>query len=318
MTVEDFIAEWCSTSSIIVAHTSGSTGKPKDIFLDKAFVLESARRTIKFFGLNSHSRLHLCLSPDYIAGKMMIVRAIEAGCRMTIEEPSNKVLAEDTDLSPIDLLATVPSQLENLLHRPNVLEKVRNIIVGGSAIPHSLVEKCTSANLCVYETYGMTETASHVALRRIGEEWFYPLRGIAFSKDSRGCLVITFTTDGQEFITNDIVDINQDGGMKVLGRIDNVIISGGMKIHPEEVERKIEKLLSPAEYYISSYPDNIWGEAVCLVLERNECLSDIDILQDSLRKLLPPQERPKKICIVDSLPRTESGKIKRITPLSPC
>ena len=157
MTIDDFIAEWHNDCDYIVAHTSGSTGTPKEIHLSKRLVRDSALRTIEFFSLSESSHLHLCLSPDYIAGKMMIVRSLLSGATLTDELPSNTPLSSLKG-GVIDLLAVVPSQLIDLLDNPKDYE-IRNLIIGGSAIPADLRLRVANSGLNAYETYGMTETA---------------------------------------------------------------------------------------------------------------------------------------------------------------
>ena len=211
MTVDDFLKEWHSEEPFVVAHTSGSTGKPKEIKLLKADMRASAALTNRFFSIDSGSTLLLCLSPDYIAGKMMIVRAEEAGATLLVESPSNRPL-EHFSGTTVDLLAVVPSQALWLAEHKESLNNVRNMIVGGGEITPRLRTMLSQLHVNAYATYGMTETCSHVALSRIAEpaQPFEALPPVTFATDHRGCLAI----DAPQFSfkhlqTNDIVDASR-------------------------------------------------------------------------------------------------------------
>lgn len=315
MTVDEFIAEWKDDNDFIIAHTSGSTGKPKKICLSKALVKQSARRTIEFFGLNSSSHLHLCLSPDYIAGKMMIVRALLSGASLTYETPSNMPLQNISSEQDIDLLAVVPSQLIHILNNKDI-PTIRNLIVGGSAIPYSLRKSLAERkDLNAYETYGMTETASHVALRKIKVDASLPyqaLPGIKFTIDNRGCLVINID-NLSPIVTNDLVELIDSAHFRLLGRVDNVIITGGLKVHPAQVETLIEPMLPhETQFYITSRPHPKWGEEVILMIEKNsgKSICIVELMQ-KLHDSLHAYQCPKQIIIVDHFERTSSGKIIR-------
>lgn len=322
MTVEEFICEWQNGNDYIVAHTSGSTGKPKEIQLKKSFVVRSALRTIEYFKLNSESHLHLCLSPDYIAGKMMIIRALLANARLTIETPSNDINPLKFGY-PIDLLAIVPSQLPCLLNDKNSHAQIKNLIVGGSAIPPALRKKLTLSGINAFETYGMTETASHVALRKSASdvtEPYFALPGIFFESDNLKRLIINID-DNYRFITNDIVELIDSTHFRLPGRFDDVIITGGMKVHPQEVESIIGKYIPEGiAYFITSRPSEKWGQEVVLVIEnatnqpnQNKLLL-INELRQTLKQHLLPQQCPKEVIVVDRIPRTSTGKLIRKYP----
>ena len=312
MTIDDFIAEWHNDCDYIVAHTSGSTGTPKEIHLCKRLVRDSALRTIEFFSLSESSYLHLCLSPDYIAGKMMIVRSLLSGATLTDELPSNTPLSSFKG-GVIDLLAVVPSQLIDLLDNPKDYV-IRNLIIGGSAIPADLRLRVANSGLNAYETYGMTETASHVALRKIRQESdlpYFALPGIKFTKDKRDCLIIHMN-DYDPVVTNDVVDLIDEEHFLLRGRVDNVIISGGLKIHPLEVEDKIRHILPDATtFYITSRPHSKWGEEVIMIVEGDATKIDGTRILTQLRDLMPPYQTPKDILFESQILRTDSGKIVR-------
>lgn len=306
-----FIEEWLDSDNFITARTSGSTGAPKEIRLLKSDMRSSAQATNDFFGIGPGSTLALPLSPVYIAGKMQIVRALEARCRLIAEVPSSRPL-EGLDTAPgtIDMIPVVPSQLEGLLDSPH-LPRVRNVIIGGAPLSAATEGSVIKSGMQAWATYGMTETCSHVALRRLGDDTYAALPGISFSADPRGCLVIhssrmSFGT----LVTNDIVELVSPSAMRWLGRYDNVINSGGIKIHPEEVERIISPLLPPdARFYITSRPHPKWGQEVVMIAE-SSCTLPPGIL-DSIREALPPRHAPKAIITVPELPRTPGGKLLR-------
>lgn len=317
---EEFLKEWNNDKSYVVAHTSGSTGVPKEIHLSKKLMTESALRTIKFFGLDVGSRFHVPLSFEYIAAKMMAVRTVLCEGYLTWEIPSNRILTEETD-STIDLLAVVPSQLDDFLNRKEK-PHIRNMIVGGSSIPITLRERLCVSGINAYETYGMTETASHIALRKVTNDRnapFEALDGIKISVNGNDCLCIEME-NGMSFVTNDIAEIVDSKHFILSGRADNVIISGGLKVHPMVVERKIEMLLQDyaptlPEFYISSCRHEKWGEQVVLVLEESDTSELIKVnlekLKNDCRTILSPAEIPSKVIIEKKFERTLSGKIKR-------
>lgn len=331
MTYDEFLNEWRGPSRCITVHTSGSTGTPKRIMLDKEVVRESARRSIDFLGLTARSRLHSCISPDYIGGKMVAVRAEESGALMTYETPSNRpVISQYIDpngkpclTSPagagtqyyeVDLVSVVPSQMVEVINHPDYYRHVRRWLIGGQALPYGMSGAIERLGLEAWESYGMTETASHVALRRVceGKSLFYPLAGINLSIDNRDCLVINGVTE-EAIVTNDVADLHPDGGFEVIGRADNVIITGGIKVHPERVEQQIKQLTGlDNNIMLTSEPDSKWGSRLKLLIEGLQMSTDEShALLRLLRARLLPAECPKEIEIVDSLPHTPNGKLQR-------
>ncbi|MCM1521164.1 MAG: AMP-binding protein [Muribaculaceae bacterium] len=304
---EAFIEEWNSPLPYVTAHTSGSTGSPKEVRLLKEDMCASARATLKFFGISEDSQLLLPLSPSYIAGKMQIVRAMVGGCKLWIETPSLTPFADRRfeEVSSSSMAAIVPSQIEGLIRSP-AFRKIGAIIIGGAPIPTSLEEVLVRSGVNAWATYGMTETCSHVALRRLGHEEFTPLAGFRFSTDEKGCLVIdTETLSFKRLVTNDMVELCEDGGFIFKGRFDNVINSGGIKIHPEEIERKALKNIPEGfAAYITSRPSSVWGEEMVAVTDW------IGLTMDSF-EMLPSRLRPKDIIYQKCLERTSSGKIIR-------
>lgn len=311
MDYKDFIDEWQSGDAPVEVATSGSTGIPKRILLDRSFMIESARRTNAFFGIDSDSHLHSCISPDFIGGKMMAVRALLAGCRLTWEIPSNRSLRGIGAASRISLLAVVPSQMVDILGRVEELPSIESIIIGGGAIDSRLRRRIVDSGLNAFETYGMTETSSHIALRKVDceTEWFTTLPGITVDLDDRGCLTIRFD-GGQVVVTNDLATLFDPTRFRIDGRADNVIVTGGRKVNPFEVERRISDLIG-TPFIVTSLPDEKWGRRVVLKIERGADIPDVAWLRNELSKILAPWERPKDILVVGELERTPNGKLKR-------
>lgn len=314
-----FIKEWLDPSTeVIHAHTSGSTGAPKPVELLKADMRASARATLRFFGLGKGSLLLLPLSPDYIAGKMQIVRALEGGCDLYVEEPSSYPFAFDARHTAAvcfpprpakSMAAIVPAQAEALMQN-SVFESIDIIIIGGAPIAPDLEARLAATGKEIYATYGMTETCSHVALRRVGSELYQGLPGFTFSADSRGCLVIETTTMSfGRLVTNDCVELRSPTSFKWLGRADNVINSGGVKIHPEELERRLEHLVTPpCSLYVTSRPSTRWGEEAVVITD-SPSLTHEDVVKALAGEA--HNHLPKAVVRVMEIPRTASGKIIR-------
>lgn len=306
-----FEKEWMSAEDYVLAHTSGSTGAPKEIRLPKSDMRVSARATNRFFGIGRDSILFSPLSAGYIAGKMMIARACEAGCTLYVENPSNRPLQQPFKADRIDLMCVVPSQASSLLTNGNAHRILKNLIVGGAPMPAELEEKLMSMPWTTYATYGMTETCSHVALRKVGESFFHAMPGVAFSTDKRRCLVIN--SDEYSFrslVTNDVVELCDETQFRWLGRADNVINSGGVKFHPEELERILShKLRLP--FYIHAVSHPVFGETVGITIECSDPDISEEYVKDLCAECLPHYAVPREVRILSVLPRTASGKILR-------
>lgn len=300
-----FLAEWHNDKDYVVARTSGSTGKPKEIHLLKSDMIRSAKATCRIFGINGRSRLVLPLSTDYIAGKMMVVRGIVSGAELIVEKPSSHPLAEN--YGEVDLTAIVPSQIDGLLESP---DNIRQAIVGGGQISAKSEQRLIDSPIDAYATYGMTETCSHVALRKISEEEFTAIDGITFSLDNHGCLAIQAPEFSfKEIITNDIVRLRDARHFTWIGRADNVINSGGVKLHPEAIERKLSAII-PCPFYIAGRPSERWGEEAVLYVESTDI--DKNEIIEKARSVLDRYSVPKEVICVPKFLRTYSGKIKRV------
>lgn len=303
-----FMEEWNSAGEFVTAHTSGSTGQPKEIKLRKSDMMKSARSTNIRFAIGSSSRLFSPLSAKYIAGKMMIVRAMEAQCELILETPSNNPLHNDYG-GEIDLMAVVPSQCLELIRNPLAHKQLQNLIVGGAPMSGNIERQLHEMPWKTFATYGMTETCSHVALRMCGDSSFEAMPGICFRHDERECLIIDAPDFSfKEITTNDVVELHDPHHFKWLGRFDNVINSGGIKLYPEEIEKQLEGKL-PHPFYISAVTDEKWGEAVGLTLLDGSIAPDQAL--EICRSTLPPYSIPKHIRLKKQLDYTPNGKLKR-------
>ena len=311
-----FITDWFDASLYMIAQTSGSTGEPKPIQLLKSDMRASAQMTNRFFNITSDSTFLLSLSPNYIAGKMMIVRWLEADAEMIEQTPSSNPLNQPLQ-NQITLSAMVPSQVVNVLNDTSSLaqlSKIENLIVGGAPLDAETEKRITKTSLNAYATYGMTETLSHVALRKVGaEESYFALPGVTFSQDERGCLKIDVPhLSIKEVTTNDMVDLIDSTHFVWKGRFDNVINSGGVKIFPEEIEKLIAPYLKE-RFYVVGTPDTIWGEICTLVIEGEEWSQEKEQnLLMQLKEALPKHKSPKQIKFLSKFVETYSGKVKRV------
>lgn len=325
MTLEDFLSEWNNDSDRVLVHTSGSTGKPKPMMVEKKRMLNSARITCDFLGLKPGDSALLCMSLDYIAGKMVVVRSIERHLHLISVSPSGHPL-KDIDLKDVNgkgvngeitFAAMVPMQVYNTLQVPEERERlthIRHLIIGGGAIDASLEKELQAlpGNIAIWSTYGMTETLSHIALRRINgaeaSEWYQPFDSVKISQTDEGCLVIDAPlVCAETLVTNDIVEIEKLR-FRIKGRKDNVICSGGIKIQIEEVEEFLKPHLEKP-FMLAKKKDEKFGEIAVLLTEDE----DLKKVEATIRRLLSDHKYwiPREFRYVDHLPLTETGKPKR-------
>ena len=310
----NFLTDWFDSSDYVMGYTSGSTGQPKPIRLSKNAMRESARRTNAFFQMKSGTSILLCLSANYIAGKMMVVRALVGGIDLYLEKPSSTPLLD----GKFDLVSMVPMQvfsLRNLKDGASRLANVKNLLVGGGPLPKEEAQWLLSLPLQTYVSYGMTETVSHVALASLndtdgeGALIYKALPSVSFELDDRGCLVIHADyLSVDPLVTNDVVELCSSTSFLWKGRWDNVINTGGVKVHPELMERKIAQYID-REFYFTSQQDAKFGQKVVLVIEGEAFPTEH--LMRNLQTSLSTYELPKEIRFLPEFPRTESGKIKR-------
>ncbi len=346
MTLEDFLSEWNNDSDRVLVHTSGSTGKPKPMMVEKKRMLNSARITCDFLGLKPGDSALLCMSLDYIAGKMVVVRSIERHLHLISVSPSGHPL-KNIDLKDVNgkdvngeitFAAMVPMQVYNTLQVPEERERlthIRHLIIGGGAIDAALEQELRSlpGNIAIWSTYGMTETLSHIALRRINgaeaSEWYQPFDSVKISQTEEGCLVIDAPLVCSEtLVTNDIVEIEsyiynkvEKLRFRIKGRKDNVICSGGIKIQIEEVEALLKPHLEKP-FMLAKKKDEKFGEIAVLLTEDE----DLKKVEATIRRLLSGKSDdsnksseskshkywiPREFRYVEHLPLTETGKPKR-------
>lgn len=319
MTVEEFLAQWNDASPTMEVRTSGSTGTPKLIYIEKERMRASARMTCDFLGLKPADTALLCMPLDYIAGKMMVVRALERYMKLLSVEPSGHPLADNTlsDLNEgiVHLAAMVPLQVWNTLRVPEERERlhhIKHLIIGGGAIPQELEQELRTIPINVWSSYGMTETLSHIALRRISEDYYSPLPGISLSQDQDDCLIINAPAlCAQTLYTNDIVRFHGKDRFQVIGRRDNTICSGGIKIQIEQVEAWLQSI-GIDNIMVTYREDKALGEALVY-------LTTDKIDTDMLRKSVPTDTSnskfwlPRHIVKVPFLPLTPTGKPDRAT-----
>ena len=348
MTLEDFLSEWNNDSDRVLVHTSGSTGKPKPMMVEKKRMLNSARITCDFLGLKPGDSALLCMSLDYIAGKMVVVRSIERHLHLISVSPSGHPLKDVN--KEITFAAMVPMQVYNTLQVPEERERlchIRHLIIGGGAIDAALEKELKSfpGNIAIWSTYGMTETLSHIALRRINgaeaSEWYQPFDSVKISQTDEGCLVIDAPlVCAETLVTNDIVEIEpyiynkvekhdkeekhdkvEKLRFRIKGRKDNVICSGGIKIQIEEVEALLKPHLEKP-FMIAKKKDEKFGEIAVLLTEDE----DLKKVEATIRRLLSGKSDdsnksseskshkywiPREFRYVEHLPLTETGKPKR-------
>lgn len=314
-----FLQDWLSPSPELEINTSGATGPVKTIRVSKAAMRHSARLTGDFFQLSPGQNALLCLPLSHIAGQMMVVRAWELGLNLIWREPRGLDLAS---LPRLGLAALAPGQLYRLLFETDAamaqLANIENLLLGGGVLSPALRAMLPPLPCRVYQSFGMTETLSHIALRRLHPEpqaEYQVLPGIEISTDQRGCLVIDGPALGVErLITHDVVALSGPGQFEWLGRFDNLINSGGYKWHPEQMEARLAayaaELLGDRAFFFGALPDAKLGQRVVLVIEGEDDLSRAQ-LTALLDGIFPRYQRPKAIYYVPSLARTPTNKIRR-------
>lgn len=299
-----FLQELFDKSEFIYVKTSGSTGEPKTIELSKMALLKSAENTAQFFDLPNQTKALHCLSVQHIAGKMMWVRALHLGWDLTLTKPTNHPLKNIN--SQFDFAAMVPLQVQNSF---NQLHQIGTLIIGGAPLSEEWENKLESIPSQIFLTYGMTETITHIAAKKIGKNnLYYCLPSAEISVDERNCLEIYIPyVSNKKLITNDIVKLYEENSFELLGRYDTVINSGGVKFIPEKIEKKLDAFI-PKPFIISSKYDEKLGEKLVLVIESEPFDLDFNNLKIEFDKY----EKPKEILFLENFPRTENGKIKRI------
>lgn len=299
--IGDFLLDWFDDKSYIDLQTSGTTGVPKIIRTNKQTMVNSALATGDFFELRPGDKALYCLPTKYIAGKMMLVRSFILGLDIDFVAPSSHPLTKNE--TKYDFVAMVPLQAENSLEG---LKDVKKLIVGGAKMSKSLEKRLLKGKTEVYETYGMTETITHIAAKKIGEKAFSILPNIQISQNDKNCLVIDAPKISNELIvTNDLVELINDHQFVFLGRIDHVVNSGGIKLIPEQIEEKLAHGIH-SRFFVGGIADAVLGEKLVLVIEGEK-----QALAEHIYSLLDKYEKPKEVFYIDKFIETENGKIKR-------
>jgi o-succinylbenzoate---CoA ligase len=309
-----FLADWFNDSEEMTVQTSGSTGEPKLIRVQKSQMMNSACATCYQLRLAPGDRVLLCMSLQFIAGKMMVVRALVAGLDLHLVAPSGYPL-KDTNVH-FRFAAMVPMQIYNSLQvslERERLQQITMLLIGGSAVDPKLELALKAFPNPVFVSYGMAETLSHIALRRINgpdaSEFYTPLPSVKVFLSEESCLVIDAPlVSDHRLYTNDHAEMRGDGSFRILGRIDNVINTGGIKVQTEVLEAFLSDFID-LPFAISSLPDEKFGEIIVLAVEG--ILDDALLTQTLHAENLPAHQFPKQIISLDRLPRTESGKINR-------
>ncbi|MEJ6675756.1 MAG: AMP-binding protein [Polaribacter sp.] len=319
--IHHFLQEWFSEKDYVIVHTSGSTGIPKAIKLQKKQLQNSAVATGDFFKLDEKTTALLCLPIEYIAGKMMLVRAVTLGWHLDVISSSSNPLK--LNLTSYDFSAMVPLQVENSIDK---LHQIKKLIVGGGAVSNSLQEKLQEVTTEVFATYGMTETITHIAVKKLNNfglpkgnatnnTCYKILPNTTIYKDERNCLVIKNTSISDKVIfTNDVVALISDTQFKWLGRFDNVINSGGIKLYPEKIEADLSKIIRQ-RFFVAGIKDEKLGEKLVLLIESagDKSIKLTDQLNSEMKnsKLFSKFEIPKEIHFIDRFAETETKKIQR-------
>lgn len=315
--INSFLKEWFNAKGFVEVKTSGSTGISKVIRIKKKHMVQSAKATGEYFNLDSTSKALLCMSPTYIAGKMMLIRALSLGWQLDVVDPSSNPLKNCT--KHYDFTAMVPLQLH---HSLDDLYKVRKIIVGGGAVSKELSAKIQNIETEIFETYGMTETITHIAVKKLNHfsgnasfstSHFEIMPNILISLDDRKCLIIKaqgITDD--TVITNDLVELITEKSFKWLGRYDSIINSGGIKLIPEQIEDKLSVLISN-RFFVAGLYDAVLGEKLILVIENDIKNFSKEILLKEIKALksISKFEIPKEIFVLQHFFQTQTKKINR-------
>lgn len=330
-----FCQQWLRGKQSFTVETSGSTGKPKQILLKRPHMVASARLTGKTLGLQKGDAALVCLSTQHVAGIMMLVRGFELGLSLTVITPCRNPLKHFDDATGFDFTAMVPLQLQEILmatpEKLTILNDMRVILLGGAPINEDLSKKITTIKAPVYHTYGMTETLSHIALRRLNgpqtSDCFKPLEGVELGVNDNGCLMVKSpTTDDRYVFSTDRVELQEDNSFRWLGRMDNVINTGGFKVQAEKVEAVLDKvfydyqhgLLAKRRFFVGPLLHPSYGQTVAAIIE-GEPFSGF-VQEDIKAKLrfstsLKPHEIPKFFRFLPCFLETTTNKIDRIANL---
>jgi O-succinylbenzoic acid--CoA ligase len=314
--IEGFLQEWRNPSLFIDTATSGSTGNPKTIRINKKQMIASALMTGEYLNIKKGENALLNLSVDTIAGKMMVIRAIVLELNLLVTSITKNPFTNYQNVPKIDFIALVPYQVDEILKQHgDELKKIKNIIIGGATCSEKLIESLKNKKIQAYQTFGMTETISHIAMRRIGlvtDDYYSTLPNVFISVNSNHQLIIDATNLGvKNLLTNDIIELISENSFIWKGRADFIINSGGVKIHPEKIEQILSKYIE-VPFFVSSRKDELLGEKIILVIESSNQLK-LDLVE--IFKGESNYFKPKEVIYLNKFERTISNKINRIETL---
>ncbi len=326
----EFCADWLNGVQEFATQTSGSTGAPKQVKLTRQQLEFSAQKTIRLLHLEPGDTTLVCLNTEYIGGLMMLVRGLVADMDITIITPSSNPLAHLPEFTKFDFASFVPMQLQSVLQASpeslDWLNQMKAILVGGAPVGLSLQRDIQRIKPPVYHTYGMSETVSHIALRQLNgtaaAEYYEVLKGVQIAQDKRGCLTIKAdVTNNELVVTNDLVEILTPTRFRWIGRIDNTINTGGVKVQTEKLEVAIAEALAEREpvprFFVASQPDELLGEKIVLIVEGEPWGAESElVLFGKLANFLRKFELPKEILYSPSFSETPTGKISRLRTMS--
>jgi O-succinylbenzoic acid--CoA ligase len=303
--IGDFLLDWFDEKEYVQIRTSGTTGTPKLIKIKKEHMVNSAVATAEFFDVGVRTKALHCLPAQYVAGKMMLVRAMILGWRLDVVPPGSEPLEKNT--KKYDFAAMVPLQAERSFDR---LSQVKKIILGGGKVSQALSARLQTLQSEIWETYAMTETVTHIAAKRVGEVAFTTLPNVSVTTDARGCLVISAPNVADTtIVTNDLVSVKDAHHFVWLGRHDNVINSGGVKLYPEQIEEKLSPFIK-RRFFVYGLPDDTLGERLILIIEGEQ-----REITDDCYVALDKYEKPKEVVFLPKFSETGTGKIQRAETL---
>jgi o-succinylbenzoate---CoA ligase len=315
-----FVKNWLNGANEFSLQTSGSTGVPKAIVVTRAQLEASAQNTLQALRIQPNNTALICLNTQYIAGIMMLVRCMVGNLKMEIVEPAANPFLKLSANIKFDFCALIPYQVDAILQQYGIegINRIQKIIIGGAPLSYSLQQKLTKSSSEIYLTYGMTETLSHIALQKISgsnaSDLFTALPTIKLSKDERGCLVISVPYLSELVITNDMVELLSEQTFCWLGRWDNVINTGGIKIHAEKIEQVVglifEEMRITNDYFACGLPDERLGSKLVLIIEGTLSI-DQRVLLGKISERLVKYEVPKQILFASNFIKTETGKVNR-------
>ncbi len=320
----DFIRNWQAGKSSFTFHTSGSTGEPRPISFRREQLMASAQLSIEALRLKAGMKVLVCLDARFVAGALMLVRCLVNSMDIILQRPTSHPFSLYSE--PVDFVALVPLQVSLLLdENPSLLNRRMTVIIGGAPLKESMVARLQEVQAECYATYGMTETLTHIALRKLNGEGkqhaFHLLPGVQAKNNEHGCLVISAAHLDTPIVTHDLAEWTDKDSFRILGRSDQVINSGGVKVHPHHVELIIERTIEEQghlfRFFVAGRPDPQLGEHVCLIIEGQPLAKAIEgALLGHVNQWLSPYERPRQVIYVPKFIETSTQKIDRRATLS--